>query len=79
MTSTYSLGNAHVELWTDLTIKFVDMVCIIIEMYLCQECCMWQPVQKAVYLFSFFTQICSILRVGTLDNFLISSMLNSKI
>ena len=33
MTSKYSLGNAYVELWTDLTVKFVDIVCIIIKMY----------------------------------------------
>ena len=76
MTSKYSLGYAHVELWTDLTVKFVDMVCISITMYPCQECCMRCNCPKAVHVFSSFTQVCSILRVGTLDKFRIPSMLN---
>ena len=35
MTGKYSLGNAQVEFWTDLTIKLVDIVCVSITMYLC--------------------------------------------
>ena len=79
MAGKYSVRNAHVGFWTDLTVKFVDMVCISITMYLCQECCMWCNLSKKnVYLYSSFIQIYFILRVGTLDCFLISSMLNSK-
>ena len=52
MTSKYSLGKAHVELWTDLTFKFVDMVCIITKMYLRQECCMWCNLSQKLCIFS---------------------------
>ena len=35
MTDKYSPGYAHVEFWTDLTVKLVDMVCVSITIYLC--------------------------------------------
>ena len=39
MTGKYLLGNSDVEFWTDWTVKLVDMVCISITIYLCQERC----------------------------------------
>ena len=52
MTGKYSLGNTHVEFWSDLTVKFVDMVCISKTMYLCQEFCMWCNLSQKLYIFT---------------------------
>ena len=76
MTGKYLLGNSDVELWTDWTVKLVDMVCISITIYLCQERCMWCNLFRKVYPYSSFTQMYSILRAVTLDYIYLFSMLN---
>ena len=50
MTSKDLLGNSDVEFWTDWTVKLVDMVCISITIYLCQERCMWCNMFQKVYI-----------------------------